>query len=381
LPQSWNILITTDNTSGHICLSVPARGIRFCQAESCTRNTHSINVDTAASIAGTFFGAHVIENFVTPELEEAILADISAREWAPSQSGRRKLDFGPSVNFKRQKVKLERFNGLPGIFAPVVEAFSSDPRCSLQENGAILEQFNVVECGVIEYDPTHGASIDRHLDDKWLWGERIATLSLAADTVMTFSIDCETELPCSALRLLAAATVESDASPAAATNETQVDPVGNQVDPVGTQVDPIENQVDPVGTQVDPVGISSECNSDSGGLRAAFTGGPETDGPVEGMAPRDAVADAPAAITSDTAAGRDARKAPVVEVRVSLPRRSLLVMAAGARNDWRHAIHREDILERRVSLTFRELAADYLEGGAHEAQGRELVARAARYLP
>lgn len=114
----------------------------------------------SALIASRFQGVSVIEEFISAETERLVLSDFSTREWRPSQSGRRKLDFGPVVNFKRQKVKLGNFEGLPKVCAPIVALMESDSKVSGE--GAPLHDFVPIECGVIEYDPAMGASIDRH---------------------------------------------------------------------------------------------------------------------------------------------------------------------------------------------------------------------------
>lgn len=57
-----------------------------------------------------------------------------------------------------------------------------------------------------------------------------------------------------------------------------------------------------------------------------------------------------------------------VEVRVPLPRLSLLIVSGAARHSWKHAIYRRDIYDRRIAITFRELSVEFREpgGGQHE---------------
>ena len=60
----------------------------------------------------------------------------------------------------------------------------------------IVEGFEPVEVNVLEYDEQRGSNIAPHMDDLWLWGERIFGLNLLSDTVMTFSKDnLEIEVP------------------------------------------------------------------------------------------------------------------------------------------------------------------------------------------
>ena len=47
--------------------------------------------------------------------------------------------------------------------------------------------FRPVELCNLDYCPSRGAAIAPHKDDAWLWGERLATVTLRAGTVLTFS--------------------------------------------------------------------------------------------------------------------------------------------------------------------------------------------------
>ena len=40
--------------------------------------------------------------------------------------------------------------------------------------------------GALEYDPSRGAAIAPHIDDSWIWGERIVTCSLLSCSIMEF---------------------------------------------------------------------------------------------------------------------------------------------------------------------------------------------------
>ena len=52
-----------------------------------------------------------------------------------------------------------------------------------------LTDFSPVEVCHLEYCPMRGSSIDPHIDDTWLWGERLVTLNLLSSTVLTLSND------------------------------------------------------------------------------------------------------------------------------------------------------------------------------------------------
>lgn len=58
----------------------------------------------------------------------------------------------------------------------------------------ILESFSPVEQCNLDYDPERGSAIDPHWDDWWLWGERLVSLNLLSDTVLSMSCDSEDSL-------------------------------------------------------------------------------------------------------------------------------------------------------------------------------------------
>ncbi|XP_031427378.1 alpha-ketoglutarate-dependent dioxygenase alkB homolog 4 isoform X2 [Clupea harengus] len=172
--------------------------------------------------------------------------------WRESQSGRTKQDFGPKVNFKKRRVRVGGFCGLPSISQKLVVRMNQEP---------LLNAFQPVEQCNLDYNPQRGSSIDPHLDDSWLWGERLVTINLLSDTILTMSLD-------------------------------------------------------------------------------------------EGCGQFDQ---------------RD------VSVYVHLSRRSLVVLYGEARHQWKHAIHRRDIHNRRVCSTFRELSAEFLPGGEQADTGSQLL--------
>lgn len=49
----------------------------------------------------------------------------------------------------------------------------------------ILKDFQTVEQCTLEYDPLRGASIDPHIDDCWVWGERIVTVNVMGNSILT----------------------------------------------------------------------------------------------------------------------------------------------------------------------------------------------------
>lgn len=77
-------------------------------------------------------------------------------------------------------------------------------------------------------------------------------------------------------------------------------------------------------------------------------------------------------LLSDTVHTMTIDSSPNTEVRIPIPRRTLLVVSGPARYEWKHGIRREDIKERRMCMTFRELSMEFQQGGASEATGKEL---------
>uniref|UniRef100_A0A8C6S6Q8 AlkB homolog 4, lysine demthylase n=1 Tax=Neogobius melanostomus TaxID=47308 RepID=A0A8C6S6Q8_9GOBI len=124
-------------------------------------------------------GVFLQRDFIS-EQEELELVELMDRDvWTPSQSGRRKQDFGPKVNFKKRRVRVGGFSGLPAASRRLVERMH-------RELG--LKDFQPVEQCNLDYSPDRGAHIDPHLDDSWLWGERLVTVNLLSDTTLTLTL-------------------------------------------------------------------------------------------------------------------------------------------------------------------------------------------------
>ncbi|XP_030789270.1 alpha-ketoglutarate-dependent dioxygenase alkB homolog 4 isoform X2 [Rhinopithecus roxellana] len=150
-------------------------------------------------------GVMLIEDFVTRE-EEAELVRLMDRDpWKLSQSGRRKQDYGPKVNFRKQKLKTEGFCGLPSFSREVVRRMGLYPG---------LEGFRPVEQCNLDYCPERGSAIDPHLDDAWLWGERLVSLNLLSPTVLSMCREAPGSLLlCSAPSAAPEALVDSVIAP------------------------------------------------------------------------------------------------------------------------------------------------------------------------
>lgn len=68
------------------------------------------------------------------------------------------------------------FNGFPQSTKFVQDRFSQTE---------ILKDYITIEQCSLDYNETSGASIDPHIDDCWIWGERIVTVNLLSDSVLT----------------------------------------------------------------------------------------------------------------------------------------------------------------------------------------------------
>ncbi|KAM4699102.1 alpha-ketoglutarate-dependent dioxygenase alkB homolog 4 [Discoglossus pictus] len=137
------------------------------------------NTDTAGWMF-PFQGVCLIPNFVMVDEEREMVHLMDQEEWRQSQSGRRKQDYGPKVNFKKQKLKIGNFTGLP--------SFSQVLWQRMKQHKA-LEGFMPVEQCNLDYNSDRGSGIDPHFDDSWLWGERLVSLNLLSQTVLTMTND------------------------------------------------------------------------------------------------------------------------------------------------------------------------------------------------
>ena len=70
---------------------------------------------------------------------------------------------------------------------------------------------------------------------------------------------------------------------------------------------------------------------------------------------------------------------PNVEVDITLPRRSLIILSGAARYEWKHGIHRKHIMGTRLAVTYREFTPEFLAGGPQETIGKEVIDVALTY--
>uniref|UniRef100_A0A1A9Z457 Uncharacterized protein n=1 Tax=Glossina pallidipes TaxID=7398 RepID=A0A1A9Z457_GLOPL len=130
-------------------------------------------------------GVVVKENFLTMKEGQQLLDNLDhLLPWTLSQSGRRKQNFGPKTNFKRRKLRNGQFKGFPDFTAFIQHRFKEIK---------ILDNFQTIEQCSLEYDPSKGASIDPHIDDCWIWGERVVTVNCLGNAVLTLTLYEETK--------------------------------------------------------------------------------------------------------------------------------------------------------------------------------------------
>eukprot|EP00347_Sterkiella_histriomuscorum_P018966 403343479 len=157
-----------------------------------------------------FGGLYTINDFISEEFEQDIVNKLQDYKWVDSQSGRKKIDFGPQVNFKKQKLKYTKFTGFPLFIKPIldliqtlndeilqekIEEQKNQQKPQLKENlPSVLKDFIPIEVNVLEYDEQRGSNIAPHKDDFWLWGERIIGINLLQDTFMTFQRDSQNQI-------------------------------------------------------------------------------------------------------------------------------------------------------------------------------------------
>ena len=66
-------------------------------------------------------------------------------------------------------------------------------------------------------------------------------------------------------------------------------------------------------------------------------------------------------------------------VRVPMPRRSLLVLYGAMRYSYEHSILREDLPQRRVCITYRELTPPFLQYGDKSSIGEQILKTAKKF--
>jgi len=141
------------------------------------RNVYSQHPDHHGSCVD-FPGVLLVPDFITEEEETVLVDGCDSLPWDLSQSGRRKQNFGPKTNFKKKKINGKSFEGFP--------KFSESAQQKLRTE-KLLEDFQTIEQCAIEYRVETGACIDPHIDDCWVWGERVISINLLSDSFLTMT--------------------------------------------------------------------------------------------------------------------------------------------------------------------------------------------------
>lgn len=76
------------------------------------------------------------------------------------------------------KLALGTHKGYPEFSKFIQERFEAVP---------LMKGYKTVEQCSLEYSPEKGSSIDPHIDDCWIWGERIVTVNCLSDCILTLA--------------------------------------------------------------------------------------------------------------------------------------------------------------------------------------------------
>lgn len=154
-------------------------------------------------------------DFVTEGEEADLIAAFTGDGGAPATSlrrwkwavgkttGLRRMGIGPSADFPRRRIreaKSEVFaaHGFPPEVHPLLRRCAglaeaaSTPGTSPDEAAATARPFVPIQVNANDYagsgggaDPGAG-NLDPHVDEPWIWGERVVGVSLGADAAITF---------------------------------------------------------------------------------------------------------------------------------------------------------------------------------------------------
>ncbi|KNH07733.1 alpha ketoglutarate dependent dioxygenase ABH4 [Perkinsela sp. CCAP 1560/4] len=198
------------------CGCTRARGCLICKRKAPYEPTHIDSSD-----AGTVPGLYVLPDILTPAEEQllvsyfdgsfndlqgvdsdcflnvdpqAVIRAAAAPAWVISQSGRRKQDYGPKVNFQKRKIKLgAECRPVPHFLRRLLHRVSTASFGAYTTDDALCEtvqremsSFHAIEMVALEYQPQRGSHIEPHFDDFWAWGPRIVGINLLADAEILF---------------------------------------------------------------------------------------------------------------------------------------------------------------------------------------------------
>jgi alkylated DNA repair protein alkB family protein 4 len=140
-----------------------------------------------------FRGVRIYRDFLEPEEETALLAELDQKPFVPAQSGKGKQHYGPRINFNKRRMNAQAFRGIPAyarrIEQRLRERTSDDDTLSRSDRAELetaLSDFEVTDVFVLRYHPEQASNLDFHLDDTFAYGELIADLSLESDAWLSF---------------------------------------------------------------------------------------------------------------------------------------------------------------------------------------------------
>jgi len=152
----------------------------YCQL--CGKAWEGRNVSTQhpnhTGLSLDFDGVLLVPDFITEDEEKILVQGCDSLPWDLSQSGRRKQNFGPKTNFKKKRINGKSFEGFPKFSQFAQEKLRSED---------LLADFQTIEQCAIEYRVETGACIDPHIDDCWVWGERVISINLLSDSFLTMT--------------------------------------------------------------------------------------------------------------------------------------------------------------------------------------------------
>lgn len=185
-----------------------------------------------------------------------------------------------------------------------------------------LRGFRPAELCNLDYSPARGSAIDPHMDDDWIWGERLVTLNLLSPTYLTFY--------------------------------DNVNSVKSSPSHSGTPTTKVLT-FSTLQLYYSEFGHAVKCGRNFACARNPFEN--------LGYAPT-----------------KFNYWLTIVQVCVPLPQRSLVIVQGSSRYQWQHSIHREHICSRRLATTLRELTADFLPRGRfYETAGKDILETASNY--
>ena len=200
----------------------------------------------------------------------------------------------------------------------------------------LLHGYRTIEQCAMDYSPERGSSIDPHIDDCWIWGERIVQLNLLADCVLTFKQYQDGYSKYNLKDTLTYNRIVSDSGDLLFQNLADVNINANDSEEVLHD----ENDFDNKQTKIQ----QQSCHSN------------------------DTICNR--GISSTASENYSSNSVNELLVRVPMPARSLLSLYGAARYEWEHFIYREDVTTRRLVIAYREFTPPYLEGGKYWDQAK-----------